>query len=515
MAAEDSSGYLRKRRILKNTAANGVAQVATMISTFIFLPLLIRAFGFSAFGVYTLYLAVNSYAAVLDLGVGATLTRMVAERAALDDYEGIRRAILSAAVIYSGLGVLFGLTMFALGWTTHTLFNLSGVEADLLRLLLWVGGAFQLWYWPTIAARDALAGLQRYDLLARVTLGLAISDIVATVFVLVSGQGPLVLVGIRMIAMVVASLIHIGMLRRVVAVGAGRIVPSRADVKHILRSGSSLFVVQITGLLGRQHTDKLILGVFFGTAAVTIYEIGAKLNTLISSFSGLTVSATLPVAAELNAHGKHASLLSLFLRGTKIVAGAITPLIVILIAMAGPFISAWMGPGYDEAVVISQVLLLSQIFIPLYLLGDQILIGKNRFSLIVPLGVTLAVLNVVLSVVFALQLGIIGVAVGTLISYLLELPWYLRVFGKEMALGRRRWLSSTAWPTYPLLAIPAAIAYLGSTSPLGTSLGGLMLVGFTAVLIYWVVLLRWGYPAWERASMLTFMRSLVQKSRDS
>lgn len=511
MAPEDTSGYSRKKRILKNTAANGLAQAATMVSTFVFLPLLIHAFGFSVYGVYTLYLAVNGYAVLLDLGVSATLTRIVAERTAKGDSDGVWRAVFSSATIYFALGLFTAAVLFALGLTTHSLFNLSGVEAQLLKTLLWMGAAFQLWYWPTAAARDALAGLQRYDLIAKVTLGIVASDIVATIYILATGEGPLILVAARMVTMVVASLIHIGLLVRHAPKRSGALRTSGGEIRSILKSGSSVFALQIAGIMSRQQTDKLVLGVFLGTSAVTLYEIGAKLNSLITSFSGLSVSATLPVAAELNAQNRHASLLSLFLRGTKIVATLVVPIIVILVAMAGPFINAWFGPGFETAVPVAQLLLLSQVLLPLYLLGDQILIGKNKFSLWVPGGITLAILNVVLSVVLVRGFGLIGVALGTLIAYTLELPWYMRVFGKEMDLGARRWLASTAWPTYPLLVLPAAIAYFGSSTALGDSFPGLAVVGALALFAYWFAMLFLGYSSGERAGMLAFARSLTRR----
>ena len=278
------------------------------------------------------------------------------------------------------------------------------------------------------------------------------------------------------------------------------------DAKAILRSGSSIFVLQIAQVMSRQQTDKLVLGIFLGPAAVTLYEIGSKLNSLMSVFTSWTVSAILPVASQLNAREQHHSLRSLFLRGTKIIATLAAPMSAILITIAAPFIAAWLGAGFEQAVPVAQLLLLSQILLPLYQLGDQILIGKDRFSLWVPGGVTLALLNIVLSVVLVQRLGLIGVALGTFVAVALEFPWYLRVFSKEMELPIREWLAKTAWPSYPLLVVPVAIAWLGSQTVLGGSIVGLLAVAAVALAAYWAAMWFLGFSAIERADMLAVLR---------
>lgn len=502
------SRHAAKRRILRNTSANAVAQAAAMLSTLIFLPLLVRAFGLSVYGVMVLAASVSSYAILLDLGVGATLTRMVAERTALDDRDGAARAVFSAATIYGAVGSTVAIVMFALGLFAGVVFRLTGIEADLLRLLLWIGAATQLWYWPTAAARDALAGLQRYDIVSGVTLGVVLADIIGTIFVLATGHGPVVLLAIKAAEAVGASLVNIWMLSRLMPGLSRRISASVADIRAILRSGSSVFVLQIAQIMSRQQTDKIVLAVFLGPAYIAIYDIAAKLNSLISTFMGLTTSAVLPVVAELNAREEHYALRSLFLRGTKIAATAVAPIVTVLIVVAGPFIGAWCRniPNSTLAVPVAQVLLLSQVLLPLYQLGDQVLIGKNRFHLWVRGGLTMAFVNVIVSVVLTRAFGLIGVAIGTLSAVLLEFPWYAAVFSREMELPIPEWLRKTAWPAYPLLVVPALIAWFGVKTVLGASLPGIIALGVVAAVAYWLVAFFAAYSPLERADLLSTLR---------
>lgn len=476
-----------------------------MISTLVFLPLLVHSFGLPIYGVMVLSTSVSSYAVLLDLGVSATLIRVVAERNAKLDHEGLTRAVLSAASIYAVLGTVVALIMFVLGLFCGSLFHLTSTQAELLRTLLWIGAATQLWYWPTSAARDGLSGLQRYHLVSAVALAMVAVDVAGVIYVLVSHHGPVVLMTVRAFEVVLASLLDIGLLWGVLPKAARRISASVADVKEIIRSGSAIFALQVTNVLCRQQTDKLVLGVFLGPAAIALYDIAAKLHSLISTAINLTMSAVLPVVAELNAGERQDELRSLFLRGTKLIATLTAPLIAILLAMAAPLIAAWCGPAYAAAAPVAQVLLLSQALLPLYQLGDQVLIGRDRFRLWVPGGVTTAIVNVILSVVLVRTLGMIGVALGTLIAMLIEFPWYASVFAKEMHLSIRSWLRSTAWPTYPLLLVPAVVAFLGAHTFLGHSLLGLATVAAVAAATYWAGTFFAGYSPVERADLLSII----------
>jgi O-antigen/teichoic acid export membrane protein len=80
-----------KRRIVVNTLFNGIAQFAAVLSALVFMPLLIKGFGATDYGLYLLASSAFAYASLLDLGVGASLTKMTAEAAARNDRERLGR----------------------------------------------------------------------------------------------------------------------------------------------------------------------------------------------------------------------------------------------------------------------------------------------------------------------------------------------------------------------------------------------------------------------------------------
>ena len=103
----------------------------------------------------------------------------------------------------------------------------------------------------------------------------------------------------------------------------------------------------------------------------------------------------------------------------------------------GPFIRAWFGPGFEASIRVARLLVLAQLFVPLYQIGDPMLIGKGRFCLWVPSGLLLALLNLVLSVIFVGLFGLVGVAFGTGARCFLELPLYAWLILREIGASRR------------------------------------------------------------------------------
>jgi len=477
--APERQDSLSRKRIFTNTVANGIAQAASIIASFVLLPFLVAAFGLADYGVFMLASSVTNYALLLDLGAGATVTRLVADALERDDAERLRTIIGSAVVFYGAVGAIGAVIMVGMGLAAGHLFAVTPEQAALLRTLLFVGAALQLWYWPATTARHALAGYQRYDLLARVAVGQTLGGVVAVVVVIVAGWGPVALAVLNAIVSVIASIAAIGLLGSAGGVH-GRLSAARPTIGEIVRSGLPVFTVQVAALINRQSTDRIVLGIFIGPAAVAIYEIAAKLSQLVTQLSDLVVSAILPVAARLNAREHHDSLRALFVRGAKYTTLIVVPVNVVLVCIAGPFITAWFGPGYGESIQVAQVLVLAQLFVPLYLIGDPILIGKNRYALWVPGSTAMAALNIVLSVILVQRLGIVGVAVGTLVAAYVELPVYARMVLRELKVTVSEWLRIAAWPAYPLLAVPAAIALAATLTALAGSIAGLLMIAAVA-----------------------------------
>lgn len=503
------SSATEKRRLFGNTLANGLAQSAVMLASLVFMPLLIRSFGIGQYGLYMLASSVTAYAALLDFGAGSALTKMVAEHHAHNDREALSGSISSTLSFYTIVGVVVAVVMVGVGAGVQHLFGVDARSAVILRDMLWVGAVFQLWYWPASTARHVLSGLQRFDLLARIGVITTVLSVGVTVGVIVAGSGPVALVGLNGAVAAVVAIYTIATARRLVGVPVLTYrTASRKYLTAILVFSWPLFAVQVSDALFYQQTDRIVLGVFAGAAAVGLYEAAAKFNALVAYLSALTVSAVLPLASSLGAQGRHASLKLLLLRGTKYVAALIAPVTLVLAVVAGPLIADWLGSAFDGQAIVAQVLVLPHVLICLGVMGDAIVISKGRFAGRIPFVVAQAVLNLVLSVALVGRYGVLGVAIGTAVSHLVDFPLHMWFLLKETDTGLGEWLRTVIVPVFPLLLVPVALAMVLSRTALADSIPGVALASALALLPYWALVYRFSFGDDERRDVRAWLMAL-------
>ncbi|MDR1413128.1 MAG: polysaccharide biosynthesis C-terminal domain-containing protein [Actinomycetes bacterium] len=534
---------------MKNTAANSIAQAVVMLVGFFVLPLLIRGFGVAAYGTYVLAVSVSSWAGLLDLGLPATVVRRVAAAQAVGALGQLRATLRSAGVLYAALGLALTAVVAGLAFAAGAIFRVTPGEALTLRWLLLLTAGAQLLLWPTALCRDALSGLQRYDLVSALVIVGAVVDVAGVAVVLASGRGPVLLVAIRLFGQALVFAMGALFVLRVGAAGEGcarggtrvagaertavataertavaeRTAAATAErtattttmaattavstsPAALLREARPQFILQVSGLLSKQQTAKLIVGIILGTAAATLFDVAAKFNSLLSTFSSLSTSAATPVIAELNALERHDSLRALLISGSRAVTALVTPVTCVLLLLTGPLIRTWLGPSFAAAIPITLLLLSAQAAVPLYQMGDPVLIGKNRLRRWARSAVCIALLNLALAWLGVRLFGAVGAGLAALICGAIELPWYMLIVRRETGVSLRRWLAAGIWPAIPLLALPILLCLLARLTPLTDSLPGLVTVAATAIAAYWLVFWRVGLKGWERSLLWNSLR---------
>jgi len=502
--------------LVLNTIFNTLAQLVSLVSVFFFTPLLVKDFGQTQYGLYILAGSVVAYAAIFDFGIGTALIRNVAEADALDDNEKLHEDIQSALVINLAIGALVALVMFVLGVYVQTLFKISPAHAYSLRWLLWINGGVQFFYWPLSTARLVLSGLKRYRSVATTSVFIVVGTMTSMAFVVIAHEGLIVLsllAGFMLLAGHARNAVLV--IKSLPPVRAGRSVVSfhkvsTATIKGMLIAGVPLFVIQLTSALMRDQTDKVILGVMVGGAAVALYEVGSKCSFLVSYLISLMCSAVLPVITNLEAQNRKDDSRNFFARGTRYIAIVTLPVAVALFLLSRHFIVTWMGPGYGDSVLILRLLIGSQILMPFYILGDSLLIARKKYSYWIKVSVIVALLNVGLSVLFVYRYGIWGVALGTLAANLVDFPLRGSYVIREAGLKLRTWIEVCMWPAVPaLLLLVGCYWVLVRTTLFATLLG--VVAGFgIMVAVYWAFMYIVGLKPWERQQAIGFARRLLR-----
>jgi O-antigen/teichoic acid export membrane protein len=502
-----------KRRLLTNTFANGAAQVAILVVSFAFMPLLANHFGLSGYGMYMLAFTLGGYAYLLDLGVGTALQKRIAEHDAKGDAPEVGRLVSTGLAFYAAVGCVAALGILVIALLAPRVFNVSPGDALLLRRLLYVSAAQSFVLWPLSTAIHVLAGFQRFKKLAATSLASTGAQVVAMTLVLLAHKGPLMMFASLASITTAAGCLNLLLARRELkGVHVNISGAAKGTLLSVLRFSWPIFVGQLSAFIVYQQTDRVVLAAFVGASAVGLYEAAGKFQGFIVQMVGLANSAVMPMASSLDAREQHESIRTLFVRGTKYTLACSLPVTLVLIVFARPLILSWLGPAFASAPLAAQIIVLPQLFVAGLSVGGNIVIGRGFYHKRIPYILGAALLNLALSLILVRGLGILGVVLGTAIPYLLDFPFGLHWILKYTQVSFRIWLRKVVLPTYPLLVVPLALGLVLLRTPLMNGLLGVAAAAAACTAAYLVAFFVLGLDRTERNDVRTVGLFLLRRA---
>jgi len=93
-----------KKELLKNTAYNYFFRIWTWIVTFFLFPFIVHHLGLPTVGVWLLVNSFVGYMGTLNLGIGPSLTKYVAQFRVENSNEKLNQSISTSFVIFSVMG---------------------------------------------------------------------------------------------------------------------------------------------------------------------------------------------------------------------------------------------------------------------------------------------------------------------------------------------------------------------------------------------------------------------------
>lgn len=396
-----------------------VVLLTNSLISILYTPIMLNLLGQSEYGLYSLANSATGYIGVLNFGLGNAVIRYTAKYKALNDEESCSKIYGMFFIMYAVLGVIAILAGTILALNSSSIFtsSLSGYELNKLKILmlivtlnlsLGIGlGLFSV----IVLAHDKFI----FQKLV-VILGSIVSPLVML---------PLLLMGYGTIAMVILTTIINLVTILFNAVYCFRILKIKIKfkkiesplLKEVIVFSSYIFVNLIISKL-YDTTDQVILGIYSGTVAISIYAIGTMFTGYFSGFSSAISNVFLSKVTRMTT--KDASdeeLSNLFIRVGRV------QYIIVSLALSGfiifgkEFINLWVGKEYELSYFIALIILVPMIVSLIQGMGGVILQAKNMQRFKTMINATVAVGNVFLSILFVQWWGAVGAAIGTAIAF--------------------------------------------------------------------------------------------------
>ncbi len=455
-----------QRRFWITTASGYIGFGTRMLLGLVLFRLMFQTFSDAEFGFWALLWSLFGYGILLDFGFGFTAQKAVAEKTATGDIAGLSR--LLATIFWTFIGMAVMLLVVFLLIREPFLSRMGILAADRgefgnAYVVFFIGLAvmFPLGLFPEI-----LRGLQRIDIANWVGTFSTVINFGFLYWGLTAGWSLAVLMGISVATSVFPNLVAaVIAIRHLPGIS---LLPGHFEWRTVkMQMGFSIAAYLITFsnmLMGK--SDQLVISLTIGVAMVAVYQAGFKMSEMLGLFSVQLQQVLSPAAAALHAVGDHSGLRKLLLSSSRLTFFLVTPcyllsavylesLIGLLTGMESvPRDTWWVGQALLFAVYSSQLTNGCSKRV-LMMCGDE-----RRLLLI---SVSDAVANVILSVILAFKLGVLGVALGTMIPTTL-VGWFWVV---PLTVGRlniplktylRHHLQGTVVPLLVFSFILAALA---------------------------------------------------------
>ena len=172
----------------RNIISNYVGRSWTSLLNFALTPVYIGVLGIESYGLITFNLTLISISAILDLGLGATITRELALLSSRKGTESEQREIVKTlGIIYWGLATLIALIIFGSAdfisekWINNQVFDPEMISTTVKLMSLTVALQF-----PTSLYQGALMGLQRQVVVNKILVILGTFRSLGAVFVILT-----------------------------------------------------------------------------------------------------------------------------------------------------------------------------------------------------------------------------------------------------------------------------------------------------------------------------------------
>ena len=410
------------KKFVTNTFFNVLGRAWSFIVNLLLMPYILSRLNVGDFGAWVLLTIFISSFNLLDLGLGFSFVKYISAYHTYQDYDRINKVIFSGLAFYSLLGVL-GVGIGVL--FEHPLLRLFRISsAGNVYLIVLVTCAI-----TNIAAMflSVLKGIQRMDKQNSIEVTMSLTSALGTVVFLEAGYGILGLALNALINACLAVCLTFVILKRIVPnVSLGWNFDGKL-LREMFGYGVKISVSRIGNLISFQ-ADKLIVSRVLGVAAVSFYEVSARLTSFMRAVPLVLLSALIPATSELGARRDREKILRTYLLVSKYIAILTVAAVAFLILNAGALIRLWLGNGFDQSAFLIQILAIGYGVNVLGGAASQIGAGVGRPEFDMQSTILLSIINPVLSFLLVRKFGAPGAAAGTSLALITAAIYLLFAF---------------------------------------------------------------------------------------
>ena len=335
------------RRILSSIFFNYLGAITVSLTGFVATPIIVDHLGKEGFGAWSLIVAMIGYSSLLDLGVGLTVMRMVAERAHLDDRRELNDIVNTALVLLSLAGIACVVVGFLLLSRLGQVFHVDHSLQHQFRVAVVLVFATVGLTFPSGLYTGVNQGFGRFREQNVLVMIQTFAGTTAIIVVVLSGGG---LIPIALVYAVSSALSFVAKVIYASYAYGLRVRPFRFSRKlapGLISVSIWMFIIQLTSKI-IWNTDTIVIGAVLGAVAVAHYAVALGPATAVRTITDQFNSVTYAAAASLRAKDELAGLRRLLLEATRVVVSCTGPFVILFMLWGAAFLRLWVGPCWHR-----------------------------------------------------------------------------------------------------------------------------------------------------------------------
>lgn len=474
-----------------------------MVIVFMMTPFIIDQIGKDLFGLWSMIFAVVAMFGLLDMGFATTAVRYVGEYWGSGDKEKLERSLGSLMGVY----LFMGLVCFIIAWYVSPIvaqaYDFPEEQKDHFIFILRLIGVVIALSFPLSLYRSLLTGSGNMSAVNISDLFFAIANAILGYTLLKQGYGINGLAFSTAITMLGSFLAFIPLSKwRCKGVRVSLRMFSKSELKLLLNFSAYAFMANIAMMI-IMRIDPLVIGTYLTLADAAIFAIAAKIAEYSYFLNKQFSNALMPLISQQRGKSDTESIRRIMLDGSRYLLAIAFPFITLLFYFTPVLIDVWVGSEFSQSsdllrLLLVGVLVATTLFIPSNILT---ICDKHKYVALVMGGS--AILNLMISLTLVRSLGLVGVALGTVIStVLIEFLFLFSQSAKRMGLRYFDFVKRVIAPvTLPLLPMFTSIWLIEFFMTVNTLIA-VLLASCSAGLVYVAAFFAVGVSGEERSFVL-------------
>lgn len=500
------------RKLLADTAITAAAFLVASVVGLLLVPVLIRAYGLSGFGLIVLarLLLPAGALGILDFGISEIATQAVATACASGGWSTARVRLRLLAMMTVALMTVIATATFFLVPQINVWFKVPPEAHESFMYLLRATAIALPGLFVGLLAEGIIRGFQRFSILRVTEVGLTL--IYATAVLIGAWlDRTYVWPAWAFLAMQVVKAIIFGVLALRLLPRGGRVEFGAVATLYVWERARLLFTARILGNLQHQ-IPTLLIGLIVGPAAVGIYDSILRLPKFAKSALAVIGSTVMPAAIRLDAAGDHGRLQAIGRVTISVLPWLIFPPLAAVAAFSGDVLNLWLGPEFVRYAPWLAVFLLVPAFNTIISFQNNTLLnrpeylrGNNRIALVQ------SVLQLILSLVLVRWLAQNAFILGQVVATISVFVWQIRLGHACLHPPRQLRRRFFTFVLLTVLAVLASIAVV-PTPVFHSALGSLVAIA-VAMALAWGIATCCFLTSEGRGTLRAMIRVMMTKRR--